>query len=138
MQTNTHTFVSRWLTNIMPDVTAALTSFLTEDDFVKMGEERGVFDPVTINIEELNGPITAIKFYFIVVEPTMSVAATLTFKEVPDDYTPTIRFNMVFDMERFADDFNDEENLQLLVDTLMQQYQNLFDEQASPQKDQES
>lgn len=121
MTNDLHTAVHRWLTHIMPDVVTTLLRRLTHELLLDISKEEGVHGPYSIDIEELRGPITHINFYVMAVNDTMMLATTATIKDAPEDYTPPLNFDMFFFIEDFPAEIADDEHLQQLVDTLVEQ-----------------
>lgn len=125
MANDLHTAVRRWLTHIMPDVVNTLLRRLTNEHLLEISKEPAVHGPYTIDIEELRGPITAINFYVTAVEDAMVLATTATIEDAPEDYKPTLYFDMFFFIEDFPTEISDADHLNQLVDTLTDQFQQL-------------
>lgn len=113
--------VKNWLETIMPAVVETLVANLTEEALHKMGKEEGIHGPIIVNLEEFRAPITAIKFYTMVVDDGMMLATTADIKGTEGN-TPEIGFDMFFPVAKFAETISDEEHVQQLVSRVMVQY----------------
>lgn len=113
--------VKNWLEAIMPAVVETLVANLTVEALHEMGKAEGIHGPITVNLEEFRAPITAIKFYTMVVEDGMMLATTANIKGAEDN-TPEIGFDMFFPVAEFAETIADEEHVQQLVNRVLEQY----------------
>lgn len=116
--------VKNWLEAIMPAVAETLVANLTEEALHEMGMEEGIHGPITVNLEEFHAPITAIKFYTMVVDDGMMLATTADIKGTEGN-TPEIGFDMFFPIAEFTSTIADEEHVQQLVSRVLEQYKNL-------------
>lgn len=123
MANDLHTAIRGWLTYIMPDVVARLLKHITIDFLLELSKEPTIHGPYSIGIEKLRGPITRINFYIVATDDAMVLATTATIKDAPEDYKPTLYFDMFFFIEDFPTEIADAYHLQQLVDTLTDQYQ---------------
>ena len=72
--------VKGWLEAIMPSVTATIADVLTPEALRECAKEEAIHGLYTINIDEYNGPITAIAFHVVVVDEIAMLAVNATIR----------------------------------------------------------
>lgn len=121
MDSKTHSAITRWLAHNMPDVAATLVRMLTPEVIAGIAQKEAICGPYTVNIEELQGPITAIKFYVMSAGDSLMLAVAPTIKGAPDTDRPQLSFNFFFMVEDFPNEIGNEENCANMVDDLVKQ-----------------
>lgn len=114
--------VKTWLEGLMPSVAESLGEMLTTEELAEMGAESAINGPVTLDLSNMQAPITALNFFVMVKKNTALLAVTADIKDAPDDYNPPLRFNHFFpSISRFAADVADDENMSKMVDDIIEQ-----------------
>lgn len=105
----------------MPTITESLAGNLTMEMLTKMSKTEGVQGPFFINLKEYGAPITAINFYFLIVEKTMMMATTADIEGAPENNKPELKFNHFFTFDDFHTAVMEEDCQNQIIDTLMEQ-----------------
>lgn len=112
--------VKGWLEAIMPSVAATIADVLTPETLRECAKEEAIHGPYTINIDEFNGPITAIAFHVMVVNEIAMLAVNGNIRN-NEEFSSEIKFDMVFSCNEFAEKIQEEEQLATLVSDLLAQ-----------------
>lgn len=118
--------VQNWLNAIMPAVVETLITTLSEEVLRDMAKEEGIHGPISVDLEEYRAPITAIKFYAMVVNVGLMLAIDATIVGASRDTEPQLSFDMFFPISKFAESISDEEHIHQLIDHVMRLYKNVF------------
>ena len=112
--------VKGWLEAIMPSVTATIADVLTPEALRECAKEEAIHGLYTINIDEYNGPITAIAFHVVVVDEIAMLAVNATIRN-NEEFSSGIKFDMVFSCDEFVEKIQEDEQLASLVSDLLAQ-----------------
>lgn len=120
--------VKGWLEAIMPSVTATIAEVLTPEILRECAKEEAIHGPYTIDIDELEGPVTAIAFHVMVVNEMAMVAVNGTIRD-NEDFSSEMKFDMLFSCDELAEKIQDEEHLATIADDLLTQVENGYREE---------
>ena len=112
--------VKGWLEAIMPSVAATIADVLTPEALRECAKEEAIHGPYTINIDEYNGPITAIAFHVVVVDEIAMFAVNAIIRN-NEEFSSGIKFDMVFSCDEFVEKIQEDEQLATLVSDLLAQ-----------------
>ena len=112
--------VKGWLEAIMPSIAATIADVLTPEILRECAKEEAIHGPYTINIDEYNGPITAIAFHVVVVNEIAMFAVNAIIRN-NEEFSSAIKFDMVFSCDEFVEKIQEDEQLATLVSDLLAQ-----------------
>lgn len=114
------TALREWLRAIMPLITESLAEKFTTETLTEMSKDEGIQGPIFINLKEYGAPITAINFYFILVEETMLMATTADIEGAPENNKPELKFSHFFTFDEFHTAIMEKDCLNEIIDTLIE------------------
>lgn len=120
--------VKEWLEAIMPSVAATIADVLTPEILRECAKEEAINGPYTIDIDELAGPVTAIAFHVMVVNEMAMLAVKGTIRD-NEEFSTEMKFDMLISCDELAEKIQEEEYLATLVDDLLTQVENGYDEE---------
>ena len=120
MNNNFKNAVKGWLEAIMPSVAATIAAVLTPAALRECAKEEAIHGPYTINIDEYNGPITAIAFHVVVVDEIAMLAVNATIRN-NEEFSSAIKFDMIFSCDESVEKIQEDEQLATLVSDLLAQ-----------------
>lgn len=120
--------VKEWLEAIMPSVSATIAEVLAPETLREFAREEAIHGPYTIDIDELQGPVTAITFHVMVVNEMAMVAVNGTIRD-NEEFSAEMKFNMLFSCDELAEKIQDEEHLATIVEDLLTQVEDGYREE---------
>ena len=120
--------VKGWLEAIMPSVAATIAEVLTPETLRECAKEEAIHGPYSIDIDEFEGPVTAIAFHVMVVNEMAMVAVNGTIRD-NEDFSSEMKFDMLFSCDELSEKIQDEEHLATIVDDLLTQVENGYREE---------
>lgn len=120
--------VKEWLEAIMPSVAATIAEVLTPETLRECAKEESIHGPYSIDIDELEGPVTAIAFHVMVVNEMAMVAVNGTIRD-NEDFSSEMKFDMLFSCDELEEKIQDETHIAYLVEDLLTQVETGYSEE---------
>lgn len=120
--------VKEWLEAIMPSVAATIAEVLTPETLRECAKEEAIHGPYSIDIDELEGPVTAIAFHVMVVNEMAMVAVNGTIRD-NEDFSSEMKFDMLFSCDELEEKIQDETHIAYLVEDLLTQVETGYSEE---------